>query len=224
MSMLLRQIGALVAKDFVAECREAHHLFSILLFGFLLLLLFSFALSVDPALMRKMAPGLFWLASFFSSVLTLQHSYRRETEDGQWAGLLLLGVDPKVLFLGKLLVNLAFIGGVQLLLLPSMAILFDLTLTWSLAIVLLLGSLGMASLGTFYAGVTAAFREGQVLLPLLLFPMMVPVLLAAVHATDLTLAHDLFGQRAAWLKLLIVFDTIFLLGSLLCADVLFEGA
>lgn len=224
MKLGIQQIGMLFAKDFVAELREAHHLLSVGLFGLLLLLLFSFALSVDPELMRKMSPGLFWLAIFFASILTLQHSFRRETEDGQWSGLLLLGVDPKILFLGKLLVNLAFIMLLQCVLAPLMMIFFDITLSWSLGIVLVLGSLGMASLGTFYAGLTAAVREGQVLLPLLLFPMMVPVLLAAVHATELTLAHDIFGQRGAWLKLLSVFDVIFLVGSVLCADVLFEGA
>ena len=210
-------------KDLVAEFRDARHFVSVLLFGLLLLLLFSFALSVDPDVMRRMAPGLFWLAVLFSSLLTLQHSFRTEVEEGQWEGLLLLGADPKAMYAGKLLGNLCFILILQLFLLPLMVILFDLSLPPSLALVILLGNIGIAALGTFYAGLTATFREGQVLLPLLLFPMLVPVLLAAVQATGLSLARDLFGQQAAWLKLLIVFDTVFLLGSLLCADFLFEG-
>ena len=224
MTLFCRQVFGLFAKDLVAEFREAHHFLSILLFGLLLLLLFSFALSVDPELMRKMSPGLFWLAVFFTTILSLQDSFRKETEDRQWDGLLLCGVDPKALYLGKLLSNLAFVVILQIVLLPLMAVLFDLSLTWSLGLVLLLGSLGIATLGTFYAGLTASLREGQVLLPLLLFPMMVPVLLAAVHATEYSLVGDLFGQRAAWLKLLIAFDTIFFLGSLLCADFLFDGS
>jgi heme exporter protein B len=220
--MMARQIFILFKKDLVAELREAHHFASILLFGLLLLLLFSFALSVDPDLMQKMAAGLFWLAVLFSSILTLHHSFRMETEEGQWEGLLLLGADPKAIYLGKLLANLFFVLILQLFLLPLMVILFDLSPTWSLAVVAFLGSLGIATLGTFYAGLTATFREGQVLLPILLFPMLVPVLLSAVHATQFSLAHDLFGQQIAWLKLLIVFDIIFLLGSVLCADFLFD--
>lgn len=222
MRPFLRQLFALFQKDLVAELREAHHLVSVLIFGLLLLLIFSFALSVDPDLMAKMASGLFWLAILFSSLLALEFSFRRETEEGQWEGLLLLGADPKTIFLAKLLANLIFIFLLQVFLLPLMAVLFDLSLSLSLVVVLVLGSLGIATLGTFYSGLASSFREGHLLLPLLLFPMLVPVLLAAVHATSLTLAHDLFGQREAWLKLLIAFDTIFLLGSLLCADFLFD--
>ncbi len=222
--LFARQAFAIFRKDVTSELREGHHLLSIILFGLLLLLLFSFALSVDPDLMRKMSSGLFWLAILFSSILSLGHSFRKETEEGQWEGLLLLGIEPKALFLGKLLTNLFFIFMVQLFLLPLLAILYDQSLTWSLGIALGLGSLGIATLGTFYAGLTASLQEGQLLLPLLLFPMLVPVLLCAVNVTQLTFAHDLFGQQVAWLKLLIVFDTIFFLGSLMFADTLFEGA
>lgn len=217
-----RQVFAIFRKDVTAELRQGHHLLSIVLFGLLLLLLFSFALSIDPDLMRKMAAGLFWLAILFTSILSLGHSFRNETEQGQWEGLLLLGIDTKALFLGKLLTNLFFVFILQLFLLPLLSILYDQDLTWSLGIAIGLGSLGIATLGTFYAGLTSTFQEGQLLLPLLLFPMLVPVLLCAVNVTHLTLAHDLFGQQAAWLKLLILFDTIFLLGSLLFADTLFE--
>jgi heme exporter protein B len=222
MKLFARQVFLIFKKDVMAELRRVHHLLSVLLFAVLLLLLFSFALSVDPELMRKMSPGLFWLAIFFSSILTLGQSFQEETSEGQWEGLLLLGADPKALFLGKLLGNLFFVTLLQIFILPLLAILFDQPLNPQLGLVLLLGSLGIATLGTFYAGLTATFREGQVLLPLLLFPMLVPVLLCAVSATTLVLARDLFGQQVAWLKLLIVFDTIFLLGSLICADFLFE--
>lgn len=224
MTIFFRQVLILFRKDLLVEYREPVHFLSILLFGLLLILLFSFALSADPELMKKMAPGLFWLAILFSSLLELDHSFRKETEGGQWEGLLLLGVDARALYLGKWLANLTFIVVLQVVLLPLMAILFDLSLSFELLEVLLLGSLGITSLGTFYAGMTARFKEGQVLLPLLLFPMLVPVLLGAVKVTELMLVHDLFGQGIAWLKLLIVFDIVFLLGSLLSADLMFDTA
>lgn len=221
---MARQALSLFKKDLITELREARHFVSVLIFGLLLLLIFSFALSVDPDLMNKMAPGLFWLAVLFSSLLSLDHSFRRETEEGQWEGLLLLGSDPKAIYLGKMAANLTLLLTLQLFLLPLMTILFDIVPTLSLGIVLFLGSLGIAALGTFYSGLTASFREGHLLLPLLLFPMLVPLLLAAVHATEMVLVRDVFGQQIAWLKLLIVFDIIFLLGSVLCADFLFDGA
>lgn len=222
MMLFFRHVFLLFKKDLLSELRESHSFISVLLFGLLLFLLFSFALSVDPELMKKMAPGLFWLATLFSSILTLEHAFQKETEDGQWEGLLLLGMSPKAMYLGKMLTNLASIFLLQIFLLPLMVVFFDISLTWDLIRILLLGSLGIAGLGTFYSALTASFREGQVLLPLLLFPMLVPVLLASVHVTGLILAHDLFGQQVAWIKLIIVFDTIFLLGSLLCADLLFD--
>lgn len=223
MKDFIRQAWAIFRKDVLLEIRELRHLFAVLLFGILMMLLFSFALSVDPDVMRKMAPGLFWLAVLFSSLLSLDHSFRSETEDAQWEGLLMAGIDPKALYVGKLLTNLSFVLLLQLLLLPLMAILFDLALTPSLLGVLLLGSFGVTTLGTLYAGVTATFHERQMLLPLLLFPMLVPVLLAAVKVTELALAHDLFGQQMAWIRLLFVFDTVFFLGSLLLAEILFDG-
>jgi len=222
MNLFFRQTLAIFRKDLAMEVREGHHLVSIVLFGVLLLLLFSFALSVDPELMRRMAPGLLWLAVFFTSILSLSHAFRKETEDGQWDGLLLLGTDPRALYLGKLMTNLALVLLFQAVLLPMMAIFFDQSLPLSLGVSLFLGSLGIATVGTLYAGLTASFREGQLLLPLLLFPMLVPVLLCSVNVTALALAHDLFGQQRAWLKLLILFDTIFLLGSLLFAETLFD--
>jgi len=221
-SLFFRQTFAIFRKDARMEIREGHHLISIVLFGVMLLLLFSFALSVDPELMRLMAPGLLWLSIFFTSILSLGHSFHKEIDDGQWEGLLLLGTDPRALYLGKFLGNLLLVLLFQLVLLPMMAIFFDQSLAPSLAISLFLGSVGIAAVGTLYAGLTAGFREGQLLLPLLLFPMLVPVLLCAVNVTSLALAHDLFGQQRAWLKLLILFDTIFLLGSLLFAETLFD--
>ncbi|MBI2340792.1 MAG: heme exporter protein CcmB [Deltaproteobacteria bacterium] len=222
MIQFIRQIAAILKKDLRTELREADHILSVVLFGFVLFVLFSFALSIEPELMRKMAPGLFWLAVFFSSVLTLERSFQREVEDGQWEGLLLAGGDVRALYLGKMLSNLALVLALQIILLPLMGILFDLSLSWSLLGVILLGSLGISTLGTCYAGLTVSLKGGQALLPILLFPMLIPLLLAATETTRFILAHDLFDQQMVWIKLLILFDTIFLLGALLNAENFFD--
>jgi heme exporter protein B len=224
MKHFVGQVWTLYRKDLLTELREPDHFVSLLLFGVLLLLLFGFALSVEPELMQKMAPGLFWLAILFASILTLERSFQKETEDGQWEGLLLMGIDVRALYLGKVLSNLSLILLLQIALLPLMGILFDISLTGSLLLILILGSLGIVIPGTCYAALTSTLRGGQVLLPLLLYPMLVPVLLASVKVTQLTLAHDLFGQRLVWMKLLILFDIVFLLGSLLTAETLFDKA
>ncbi|MBI1909159.1 MAG: heme exporter protein CcmB [Deltaproteobacteria bacterium] len=222
MKSLLRQALAILEKDLLIEYRDKSRFVSVFLFGLLLLLLFSFALSVQPDLMRKMAAGLFWLTILFSSLLALEHSFQREMEEGQWEGLLLLGTDPRGLYLGKMLANLFFVFFLQLALLLPMAVLYDIQLSPALVTILFLGSLGISSLGTFYAILTTHFRGGQLLLPLLLFPMLIPLLLAVVKVTELTLAHDLFGQQVAWLKLLTLFDIVFLLVSLLTIETLLD--
>lgn len=219
-----RTLLALLYKDVLVELREVHHVLSVVLFGLMLMLLFSFALSVDPDVARRIAAGLYWLAIFFTAILTLEHSFRREMVAGQWDGLLLTGVDPRLLFVGKVLAHLLLLFLVGATLLLPMAVLFDVSLSWRLVSVLALGTLGIAGVGTFYAGLTARVREGQVLLPLLLFPMMVPLLLAAVHATQFAMSHDVFGQQIAWLRLLAVYDLVLGVGALLCAGPLFESA
>ena len=222
MNPFLNQTIAIWRKDIKIEIREADHLVALFLFSLLLLVLFNFALNVEPDLMQKTAPGLFWLSVLFASVLTLERSFRRESEEGQWEGLLLQGGDPCALYCGKVLSNLTVVWMVQLFLTPFMIFLFDLPLPLSFLGILFLGSLGVATLGTTYAGLTATLKGGEVLLPTLLFPMLVPLLLAAVQATDLTLTNDLFGQKGVWVELLILFDTVFLLGSLLGAGILFD--
>lgn len=218
----LRHIMAIVKKDLVAELREPDHTIAVLLFGLLLLMIFSFALSVEPELMRRMAPGIYWLAVLFSALLTLNHSFQRECHDGQWEGLLLFGISAQALYLGKMVGNLSMILLLQLLLLPLMSILFDVSLSWPLITIIILGNIGITTLGTMYAGLTSTLRGGQALLPLLLFPMLVPVILAATEAARLVLANDLFGQRIVWLELLILFDIVFFLGSVLCAEAFFD--
>ncbi|MBI2082141.1 MAG: heme exporter protein CcmB [Deltaproteobacteria bacterium] len=222
MISFLSQTYWILTKDLKIEFRELYHLISVFLFGFLLLILLSFSLGSHPDLMKKIAPGLFWIAIFFSSILMLNSSFRREMEDGQWEGLLLLSIDPKALYLGKLLGNFLFLLVLEIGLLPFLVIFFDLSLNPSLLSILILGSAGIATVGTFYAGLITSFREGQILLPLLLFPMLVPVLLASVQATQYLMTDDPFGQQIIWVRLLIVFDFIFLLGSILLADLMFE--
>ncbi|MDO8644473.1 MAG: heme exporter protein CcmB [bacterium] len=222
MKLFWRQIGTLFLKDLKITFREPHSYLAVVLFGLLLLLLFSFALSVNPELMRKMTPGLFWLTVLFATTLSLERSFQMETEGGQWEGLLLTGLSPSSLFLGKMLANLFFVLLLEIILFPLSGILFDIHLTFSVWAVLLLGSLGITTLGTFYSGLTATLRGGQALLPLLLFPMLIPLILSAVRLTELALSHDLFGQQVAWLKLLILFDIVFLLGSILLSETLFD--
>jgi heme exporter protein B len=162
-----------------------------------------------------------WLTVLFSGVLSFNRSYEQELENGALDALLLYPGDRRSIFLGKLLANLVFVLGVELILVPTAAILYNLPLgrvVLPLALIVSLGTLGFVTLGTFYAAMASRLRAREVLLPLLLFPMLIPLLLGAVQATKAALTGNLLGNLDEWVQLLVVFDVIFLTVSILAFE------
>lgn len=213
-------------KDLLTEMRRRETLNTLLFFGVLIVFLFSFAVGPDPALLRKLAPGLLWLVVLFSSILALDRSFQTEAEEGCLDRLILYASSPRALFLGKLVTNFFFIWMVQWIVVFLMILLFDLGWPknfWKLAATFFLGDFGLATIGTFYAALLTKMKARQAMLPLLLFPMLIPLLLASVYATQHALGGDLFGQITPWLQLLLIFDTIFLAACLLMIEILLEA-
>lgn len=222
----LRCLFAVCYKDLLGELRHREICNTLLFFAVLVVFLFSFALGTDPNLLKKIAPGLLWLVVLFSVMLALERSYQSEAEEGCLDRLVLYSVSPRAVFLGKLLTNLLFILIVQWTVLFLMMILFDLGWFenfWRLSAILFLGDLGVATLGTFYAALLARTRAAQVMLPLLLFPMLIPLLLASVYATEAAWLGELINRSSAWLQMLTVFDAIFLAACLLLVEPLMEA-
>lgn len=209
----LAQIWTVVRKDLLLEWRNRSRILSVVLFGLVTLLLFSFAVGPDSSALRGGAAGFLMLALLLSSTLALAESFRLEQEDRALEGLLLVPVGPVGYFYGK-----AIASGVMLFLLgpiltPVALVLYTLDLEpasiarllglWALA------SAGLAAPGTLYAAMTSRLRSQDVLLPLLLFPLLVPVLLAGVKAMDLALNGDPMQQMRSWVSLLVVFDVVY---------------
>lgn len=198
-------------KDALSELRGRQIAGSTLFFATLVLLLFGFALGPDARRLADAAPGLLWLAIVFGSLLTVARLHQLEAEDGALEELARYPIERHAIYLGKLLSGLAAIlvlGGV---LLPVVGILYgiDLVAAWlPLGATLLLGAIGLAAVGTFYAGVTVRMQAREVMLPLLMLPVVAPLLLATVKATSAALAGNPLGDLAAWLQLLLVFDVV----------------
>ncbi|MGH7482653.1 MAG: heme exporter protein CcmB [Longimicrobiales bacterium] len=212
-------------KDLTTEVRTRANFNGIVFLAGTTLLLFGFALGPDTVTLRTAAAGILWLTVLFSGVLAFNRSYALELEDGALEQLLLYPGDRRSIFLGKAAANLVFVLLVELVLVPVAAVLYGLPLLESagaLAAVFLLGTIGFVTLGTFYAAMASRVRAREVLLPLLLFPMLVPVLIAAVEATAVLLVGDPMGIAAQWLKLLAAFDVIFLAASWLAFDYVIE--
>jgi heme exporter protein B len=212
-----RRVGAIVWKDLTAERRTKANFNAVVFMAGLILLLFGFALGPDHDALRSVAGGVLWLTVLFSGVLSFNRSYEQELEHGALEMLLLYPGDRRSIFLGKLLANLAFVLLVEVVMVPAAALLYDIPV-WDVILplsgVLLLGTIGFVTLGTFYSAMASRLRAREVLLPLLLFPMLIPLLLAAVQATKAILGGDIMDQGGSWIRMLVVFDVIFFVGAL----------
>ena len=220
----LRRAGAIVWKDLTAERRTKANFNAVAFLSALILLLFGFALGPEAETVRVAAGGVIWLTILFSGVLSFNRSYEQETEEGALDALLLHPGDRRAIFIGKLVANLVFLL-VEAVLIPVAMILYDLPVGRelpSLVGVIGLGTLGFVTLGTFYAAMTSRMRAREVLLPLLLFPMLVPLLVGAVEATGALLAGDAMGNSGAWIRLLIVFDLVFLVTTVFAFEYVIE--
>jgi heme exporter protein B len=216
---------AIVWKDLTAERRTKANFNAVVFLAGLILLLFGFAIGPDGQTMETIAGGVLWLTVLFSGVLSFNRSYEQELENGALEMLLLYPGDRRSIFLGKLLANLLFVLLVEIVMVPLAALLYDLpllTFIAPLSLVLLLGTIGFVTLGTFYAAMASRLRAREVMLPLLLFPMLVPLLVGAVQATGGILNGDLLGSTASWLKLLVVFDVIFFVAALFAFEHVIE--
>jgi heme exporter protein B len=221
----LTRTGAVAWKDLTTERRSKANFNAVVFLAALMLLMFGFALGPDTATLRASAAGILWLTVLFSGNLAFHRSYQVELEGGALETLLLYPGARSSIFLGKMLANLVFVLLVEVILVPLAIILYDIPMTGTLPmvlVVLFLGTFGFVTLGTFYASMASRSRAREVLLPLLLFPMLVPVLVAAVEGTASLLAGDAMGDSGRWIQLLLAFDIIFLGASILAFGAVIE--
>jgi heme exporter protein B len=219
------RVAAVAWKDLTTERRSKANFNAVLFLAALMLLMFGFALGPDAASLRAAAAGIVWLTILFSGNLAFHRSYQVELEGGALETLLLYPGARSSIFLGKLLANLVFVLLVLLALIPIAIILYDLSIGRTaplLFLVIFLGTFGFVTLGTFYGSMASRSRAREVILPLLLFPMLVPVLVASVEATGALLQGDPMGEAGRWIRLLLSFDVIFLGASILAFGAVIE--
>jgi heme exporter protein B len=208
----VREVMTLTAKDLRLEWRSRTRVNATLFFALLTLLLFSFAAGPAQALQSANAPGYLWLALLLSSVLLLGESLRLELENDSLEALRAMAVDARALFVSKALTNALFCFLLGVVLVPVAVGLYGAEVKLGvprLLGVVALGTLAIAAPGTLYATIAVQIRARDVLLPLLLFPVLVPWLLASVRASSLVMQGDPMGQAGSWLILLAVFDALY---------------
>lgn len=224
MSSAWQAVWAVVKKDILAELRTKETLSMMLIFVLLAVFIFNFAFDLRVENVREVAPGVMWVAFVFAGVLGLNRSFIQEADKGCLDGLLMTPVDRSLIYLGKMLGNLIFMLVVDAIALPVFSVLLNLALVrWDIALIVVLGTLGFAGVGTLFSAMTANTRAREVMLPLLLFPVALPLVLAAVKATAGVLDGASLGEVANWLNLLIGYDVIFLTISYLTFDYVVES-
>ncbi len=209
-----RKLVALVWKDLLAEFRTKEMLSSMLMFALIVVVIFNFTFDPGSRATKEAGPGILWVAFTFAGVLGLYRSLVHEVERGCLQGLILAPVDYGLIFLGKAVGNAIFIFLIELPTFLLFSIFFNIDF-WrgldKLAVIFFLGTIGFAAVGTLLSAISVNTRTREIMLPILLFPIEVPVILSAVNATASALAGKGWSAISGWLKILAGFDLIFLL-------------
>ncbi len=211
MMQFLRPIGVLVWKDILLEIRSRDLVVSVVVFGVVVVVVFNFALNATPQRVEDVAPGILWVAFAFAGVMAMNRAFVREKEEGGLDGLLLTPVSRDAIFLGKAGASFVFMLLVEAILLPIFAGLLDFSgLSFTLVFTIVLATLGFSVVGTLFSAIAVQTRSREILLPVLFFPVILPVIIGAVEATKRSIGGETAVGIGHWLPLLGAFDALFL--------------
>jgi len=207
----VRAALAILLKDVRIELRTRESVASVFVLGVLMLVVLSVAHDPDPEAAPALAPAVLWVTFVFTGLVGIQRGFLLERENDCLAGLLSAPIDPASIYAGKLAANVVLLGVVEAIVVPLVGLFLHLDLVPvlpGLIVVLLLGNVGFAALATLFAAIATRTRAREVLLPLLLLPLLVPLLIASVSATRAVLADGLVAARDA-VAVLAAFDVVF---------------
>ncbi len=218
-----RQVWAIAWKDIIVEGRSRQIVLPVLVFAVLVLVIFNFALSPSSSDIPQLAPGVLWVSFTFAGVLSVNRSFVLENEQGSILGLMLSPLSREALFTGKMLSNFIFIAAVELVTVPVFSVLFNQELfPPMLLVVMFLATAGFSAVGSIFAALAINTRFREIMLPLLMFPVVVPVIISAVKATEIILTSAPAGDMTKWLEMLVAFDLVFLLLAAIAFEYVIE--
>ena len=211
MKGLFGPVMVIVWKELLLELRSRELVVSIIVFGLLVVVVFNFALNNTPGRSEELAPGILWAAFAVAAILAMNRAFVRDQEQGGLEGLLISPVSRDAIFLGKALTSLIFMLLVEAALLPIYAVMLDFSaLSFGLMLTIFLGTLGFAVVGTLFSAIAVQTRSREVMLPVLFFPVLLPVIIAAVEASTRAVGGETFVGMGRWLPLIAVLDALFL--------------
>lgn len=221
--VFLRAMWAVMWKDLSAELRSRELLSAMLVFALLVILIFNFALDLDVSARFSVTSGVLWVTFAFAGTLGLNRSMAVEKDRGCLDGLLLAPVDRAAIYFGKAIGNLVFMLIIEIIVLPVYSALYNVNLFIpGLLVVTLLGSIGYVAVGTLLSTMAVQARTRDILLPILLFPVVLPVLLGGVKASGFFLEGREMDLIWPWINLLITYDVIFIAIAFMVFDYVVE--
>lgn len=226
MNNLFKAAFIIAGKDLQSEWKTKQVVSTMLIFSGLVIVTFSFAFDPSNSAVRAIIPGLIWVITIFAAILGLNRSFSSETKNDNLFGLIVSPTDPASIYLGKVFGNFIFVLIVQLFSIPVLFLLFDFRFLGNLPLfigVVLLGTFGFVSVGTFLAGLAANSRSSEMILPILLFPLASPLIIAAVQATKILLVDmEQIASAISWMQLMGVYNIIFFVLCLILFEYVLE--
>jgi heme exporter protein B len=221
-----RTVYWIYLKDLKEEFRSTDHLLATLVFGTMLVFVFSFALELVEVSTDQVFPAALWVSVFFMAILALQRSFAKEREGGTLDALLVVSRERSVLFYAKFLASFTILLLLEVVVVPLLWILIEVTgpkvNLWLFLASVFLGSWGLAAVGTLLSGITAQLPGARLLFPILAFPILIPLLIGAVLCTQGALLGEV-EPVLGWFYLLLIFDLLFTILPLVLFDYVVEG-
>jgi heme exporter protein B len=216
-------MNAVIWKDLAAEWRSREMISAMLVFALLVIFIFNFSLELNPQVRASLTSGILWVTLTFAGTLGLNRSMAVEKDRGCLDGLLLAPVDRTAIYFGKTIGNLVFMLVVAAIIVPIYSILYNVNLfNPGLIAIIILGAWGYVAVGTLLASMAVHARTRDILLPILLFPVVIPLLVAAVKASGGFLDGSPISDIAPWLNILVAYDVIFTAVAFMVFDYVVE--
>ena len=206
----------IVWKDMVSEIRNRENLSSMLFFALSVILIFSFSFSMDQRSVKELMPGIIWVAFGFTGIIGLGKSFLPEVQNDCIEYLQIAPISKGAIYLGKFFGNALFLLAAEIILFPLFIIFFNLDIldkTPMFMLIFLVATIGLSALGTLFSALTVQIRAREVMFPILLLPLAVPIFIGAVESTRGALNGDPLTAYVHWVKLLAVFDVVFIVVS-----------
>lgn len=222
---MFKVLSALIWKDIILEYKTKQMTSSMLVFSGLVIIIFGFSFDLSLDLLNRVLPGMIWVTIVFASLLGLNRSFVLERNNDCSQGMLLLPCDRTNIFVSKFLANILFVLLTQIIIIPGFFIFFDYRFQGQLhylILVLLFGIIGFIAIGTFLAALSANSRMSEMLLPVLLLPISIPLIIAGVQCTSIIFKAGAFADFSQWFYLILVFDIIFLVLPYMLFDYVME--